>query len=66
MQLVYSNAMLIPWEKMMADQRGWWELTLSPNDLELSEVDQEHIGELIKEGYTSGEVVEDEDENNEE
>lgn len=33
---------------------GWWKLetTIKPNDADL-----EHIAELIKEGYTSGEII---------
>lgn len=43
----------------MAKERGWWEIkfTVEPND-----VDLEHIAELIKQGYTNGEIVEDEPE----
>lgn len=44
----------------MAKNKGWWDLTLTNNQMEdLSEVDKEHIAELIKEGYTSGEIVKD-------
>lgn len=41
----------------MAKESGWWELktTTEPN-----RVDLEHIAELVKEGYTSGEICEDE------
>lgn len=41
----------------MAKENGWWELstTVSPSDTDL-----EHIVELIKEGFTSGQIVEDE------
>jgi len=38
---------------------GWWsiEYTIKPNEMDL-----EHIAELIKEGFTSGQIVqEDED-----
>ena len=46
----------------MARNRGWWSLELEGNnDHELSDVDREHIAEKIKEGYTSGEVVKDEE-----
>ena len=33
---------------------GWWTLdtTITPNDIDL-----EHIAGLIKEGYTSGEII---------
>lgn len=34
-----------------------WQLTYSE---ELNDDDREHIAELIKEGYTSGEIVHDE------
>lgn len=38
----------------MAVERGWWKLTttVEPNDTDL-----EHIAELIKQGYTEGEIV---------
>ena len=41
----------------MAKERGWWELK---TDVELNEVDLEHISNLIKDGYTSGEICENE------
>ena len=43
----------------MAKSYGYWELstTVEPNELDL-----EHIAKLIQEGYTSGEIVENEDE----
>lgn len=39
--------------------RGWWDLktTIPP-----TEDDLEHIAKCIKEGYTSGEIVNDEEE----
>ena len=47
---------------------GWWhvkfELTLDGEDVrwdDLDECSQEHILELIKDGYTSGEIVIEED-----
>ncbi len=40
---------------------GWWNLTFSGVD-ELNDLDREHIAELIKEGYTSGEIIHHEDE----
>lgn len=47
----------------MANKRGWWQLFSEnvENDalLELSDVDREHIAELIKQGYTEGEIVPD-------
>ena len=42
---------------------GWWHLewnSTSSGDEELTElndIDQEHIGDLIKEGFTSGEII---------
>ncbi len=43
----------------MAKNRGWWTLTLNENRMEdLSDFDREHIGNLIKEGFTSGEITE--------
>lgn len=47
---------------------GWWKLETwkqdsEGKDIELNDVDKEHIAECIKEGYTSGGVVDgDEDE----
>jgi len=39
----------------MAKESGWWNIdfTVEPDDYDL-----EHIAELIKEGFTSGEIVE--------
>ncbi len=42
--------------------RGWWELKAwkqdsNGKDVELNEVDLEHIATLIKEGYTSGDIT---------
>lgn len=49
----------------MATKTGWWsvkfDLTLEGEEVrwdDLDEVTQEHIAEMIKEGYTSGEIVE--------
>ena len=41
---------------------GYWKLESwkqdeNGNDMELNDCDLKHIGELIEEGYTSGEVV---------
>ena len=41
---------------------GWWTFTAwkhnaEENDVELTDVDLEHIAEAIKEGYTSGQVL---------
>ena len=46
----------------MAKERGFWNLntTTEPNDL-----DKEHIADQIKEGFTSGEICEDETEKDE-
>jgi hypothetical protein len=46
----------------MAKEGGWWSLdtTVEPNECDL-----EHIAEMIKQGYTSGEIVQDEREENE-
>ena len=48
---------------------GWWsvkfELTMEGEEIrwdDLDEATQEHIAECIKEGYTSGEIVTEEDE----
>ena len=37
---------------------GWWDLNIG--DCELSDGDREHIAEMIKEGYTSGEICHEE------
>jgi len=37
-------------------KRGWWDLTFVGVD-ELNESDREHIAEMIKEGYTGGEII---------
>lgn len=42
----------------MAKNKGWWTLTTTT---EPNEVDLEHIAEMIKQGYTSGEITEDDD-----
>jgi len=45
----------------MAKNRGWWELKLTGNTHdEVSDIDREHIAKLIIDGFTSGEVCEDE------
>lgn len=38
----------------MAKARGWWEITFS---VEVDDGDLEHISKLVSEGYTSGEIV---------
>lgn len=46
----------------MAKNRGWWDLTLKGNRFEdLSDLDIEHIADLIKAGCTGGAIVEDEE-----
>jgi len=42
----------------MATESGWWNLsaTVIPNEFDL-----EHIAKLIAEGFTSGEIVENEE-----
>lgn len=45
----------------MAKNRGWWDLEVSNNSPdEVSDTDREHIAALIKEGFTCGDLVEDE------
>jgi len=34
---------------------GWWDLRTT--GVELNDADREHIAELIKEGFTSGDIV---------
>jgi len=48
----------------MSLRQGWWELKITGDDIkELTDCDREHIAKLITEGYTSGEVLqEDSDE----
>ena len=45
-------------------KRGWWTLTTTGVD-ELNDIDREHIAELIKEGFTSGEILQDEEDEGE-
>lgn len=55
----------------MANQSGWWQFEYHSTDsdtdepIELTDVDLEHIAELIKDGYTEGEIVKDEEANHE-
>lgn len=42
-------------------KRGSWKLLIDGVD-ELNDVDREHIAKFIVDGYTSGEVVQEEDE----
>jgi hypothetical protein len=49
----------------MATAHGWWKLSIDRTDsdvdtpIELGDADLEHIAELIKKGYTEGEIVRD-------
>ena len=48
----------------MVIKRGWWELKAEYRDFSrLDECDREHIAEMIKDGYTSGELVRETDDN---
>lgn len=51
-------------EDIMMNKLGWWnvkfDLTLDGEEIrweDLDECTQEHIAEMIKEGYNSGEIV---------
>ncbi len=45
----------------MEIKRGWWTLNAKMfDDSEVSDSSLEHIASLVKEGYTSGEIVEEE------
>ena len=54
-------------ERQEIDKMGWWKLEAWKLDSkgeetdELSDADLEHIAENIKEGYTSGEINDDEE-----
>lgn len=39
-------------------ERGWWELKITTP---LNDIDREHIAKLITEGFTSGEILHEED-----
>ena len=44
----------------MSKKSGWWSLKLEGcNFDDLEDMDLEHIANLIKDGYTNGEIVED-------
>lgn len=46
----------------MAKNKGWWDLNLTGNRMEeLSLIDREHIARSIVGGNTGGEIVEEED-----
>lgn len=53
----------------MSNAHGWWKLSIEKTDpdvdkqIELADDDLEHIAELIKQGYTEGEIVRDNDDN---
>ncbi|MDP1645195.1 MAG: hypothetical protein Q8L71_06785 [Thiobacillus sp.] len=53
----------------MANKRGWWKLSITNVDddehMGLSDCDREHIGRCIIKGYTEGEIVKDESEDEE-
>jgi len=39
---------------------GWWSLAITDID-ELTDISKEHIADLIVKGYTSGEIIQEED-----
>jgi hypothetical protein len=45
----------------MADQQGWWRIEFTPDDIELSDADRAHIGNLITIGCTQGQILPDDD-----
>ena len=43
-------------------ERGWWKIeygAVSDNFIEPNETDLAHIGEMIRQGYLEGEIVQD-------
>jgi hypothetical protein len=48
----------------MAKQAGWW--SLDTEDIELNDVDREHIAQCIIDGCTNGEICQDTSEEDEE
>ena len=47
----------------MSYHRGWWKIKIEAEYLdgtELDETDYEHIFDMAKEGYTSGELIKEE------
>jgi hypothetical protein len=43
---------------MVATTRGWWSLDANMHDgSPLGDSEREHIAQMIKDGYTSGELV---------
>lgn len=43
----------------MADRRGWWTITFTPDGITPTDLDLEHIGGLVADGFTEGEIVAD-------
>ncbi len=42
---------------------GWWKLSTTGIDLrKLNEISLEHIADLIKKGFTEGEIIQDDEE----
>ena len=50
-------------KKQTETKRSWWSLTIKdyPN-YEPNDVDLEHIAEMIKQGYTQGELIQESEE----
>lgn len=48
----------------MAKQEGWW--YLETGDVDLNDVDREHIAQLISDGFDQGEILENTSEEDEE
>lgn len=42
----------------MAKERGWWKLEVNT---EINDIDREYIASLIEQGYTEGEICENEE-----
>lgn len=42
-------------------EKGWWSLTIT-GDFELNDDDLRHIANLVKQGFTSGEIIHDDEE----
>jgi hypothetical protein len=43
----------------MAKEKGWWKLETT---VELDDTDREHIASLVEQGFTEGEICENEEE----
>jgi hypothetical protein len=41
-------------------KRGWWTLNITGVE-ELNDTDREHVSQLVAEGFTSGEIVQEEE-----